>query len=321
MLHTLLPANTTSVTQLRDPLERILSAYEFSVEVAARFEGAAPNDTMHDNRTLTTEVWPWSSLVPMVQHDIAKRKEEVKRGMSRSGSRPPDHPYGNKHVMSLEDFVEHPLAKELLHNGQSYQVLGITSQSYWTFAASLRSCLQQDAALHTKASQIAAAALERFLHVGIFERLDESLSSLAAALRVDMALPPVVDAPPEASHQNASEADNKQPMQSLGRSYRGCVARSRRKNAARRTSALRSLGFHDNSRLTFSAATRARIPPRTLARIRELNQVDAALYAEGQRLLSHRVAEQKERGIFKPLLEKAKLDLATGSAPDARDEL
>lgn len=73
MLHTLLPANTTSVTQLRDPLQRVLSAYEFSVEVAARFEGAPDNSTFQHNRTLTTEVWPWSLLVPMVQEDIANR--------------------------------------------------------------------------------------------------------------------------------------------------------------------------------------------------------------------------------------------------------
>lgn len=73
MLHTLLPANTTSVTQLRDPLQRILSAYEFSVEVAARFQGAPENSTSQQNRTLTTEVWPWSLLVPMVQEDIANR--------------------------------------------------------------------------------------------------------------------------------------------------------------------------------------------------------------------------------------------------------
>ena len=77
MLHALLPANTTSVTQLRDPLERIFSAYEFSVEVAARFEGALPNTTTQHNRTLTTEVWPWSSLVPMVQQDIAQRVRNI----------------------------------------------------------------------------------------------------------------------------------------------------------------------------------------------------------------------------------------------------
>lgn len=61
------------------------------------------------------------------------------------------------------------------------QVLGVTSQSYWDFAASLRHCLQQDTALQSKASDLAVAALQRFRHVGIFDRLDESLASLGVS--------------------------------------------------------------------------------------------------------------------------------------------
>ncbi len=73
MVHSILPENTTSITQLRDPVDRVLSAYEFSVEVAARFEISPPNATRQRNKTLTTEVWPWSSLVPLIQQDIAHR--------------------------------------------------------------------------------------------------------------------------------------------------------------------------------------------------------------------------------------------------------
>ena len=35
---------------------------------------------------------------------------------------PPLDPYDNPLVMSLKDFVEHPISKELLHNGQTFQV-------------------------------------------------------------------------------------------------------------------------------------------------------------------------------------------------------
>ena len=80
MVHSILPENTTSVTQLRDPVDRILSAYEFSVEVAARFEIKPPNVTRQGNKTLTTEVWPWSTLVPLIQQAIAQgvRKQLLK---------------------------------------------------------------------------------------------------------------------------------------------------------------------------------------------------------------------------------------------------
>lgn len=38
--------------------------------------------------------------------------------------RPPLDPYDNPLVMSLAEFVRHPIAEELLHNGQTYQVRG-----------------------------------------------------------------------------------------------------------------------------------------------------------------------------------------------------
>lgn len=59
------------------------------------------------------------------------------------------------------------------------QVLGITNQSYWSFAASMRACLLQDADLRSQAAALAAKSLQHYLHVGITDRLDESVSSLA----------------------------------------------------------------------------------------------------------------------------------------------
>ena len=35
---------------------------------------------------------------------------------------PPLDPYDNPLVLSLKDFVDHPIAQELLHNGQAFQV-------------------------------------------------------------------------------------------------------------------------------------------------------------------------------------------------------
>ena len=35
---------------------------------------------------------------------------------------PPLDPYDNPLVMSLKEFVEHPISQELLHNGQAFQV-------------------------------------------------------------------------------------------------------------------------------------------------------------------------------------------------------
>lgn len=70
------------VTILRDPVDRIFSTYEFSVEVAARF-------LVHPNLTSalrmsgrlraktkgvsTLDIWPWKYLVPWMREDLFAR--------------------------------------------------------------------------------------------------------------------------------------------------------------------------------------------------------------------------------------------------------
>ena len=67
-----LPADAAIATQLRDPVQRVLSAYEFAVEVAAR--GFAPGYTAKDpSKVNTQDVWPWSQLVPFMQKDLSAR--------------------------------------------------------------------------------------------------------------------------------------------------------------------------------------------------------------------------------------------------------
>lgn len=78
-----LPRERTSVvTILRDPVDRVFSSYEFSVEVAARF-------LVHPNLTSATQmarrmrsktkgvstldIWPWKFLVPWMREDLFSR--------------------------------------------------------------------------------------------------------------------------------------------------------------------------------------------------------------------------------------------------------
>lgn len=80
-----LPMERTSVvTILRNPVDRVFSTYEFSVEVAARF-------LVHPNLTSalkmaarlrpksksfgvsTLDIWPWKYLVPWMREDLFSR--------------------------------------------------------------------------------------------------------------------------------------------------------------------------------------------------------------------------------------------------------
>ncbi|XP_076903362.1 protein-tyrosine sulfotransferase-like [Bidens hawaiensis] len=126
-----LPADQTSVvTILRDPVERVFSTYEFSIEVAARF-------LVHSNLTSvmkmskrvrsksggvsTLEIWPWKYLVPWMQKDLFSRRDARKRR-----GRP--YFYGNDSydmqevVMPLHDYINHPVARDIIHNGATFQV-------------------------------------------------------------------------------------------------------------------------------------------------------------------------------------------------------
>lgn len=78
-----LPQERTSVvTILRNPVDRVFSTYEFSIEVAARF-------LVHPNLTSVTkmsasmrkktggvstlDIWPWKYLVPWMREDLFAR--------------------------------------------------------------------------------------------------------------------------------------------------------------------------------------------------------------------------------------------------------
>jgi hypothetical protein len=73
---------TSVVTILRDPINRVFSTYEFSMEVAARFL-VHPNLTSATQMALrlrskakgvsTLDIWPWKYLVPWMREDLFAR--------------------------------------------------------------------------------------------------------------------------------------------------------------------------------------------------------------------------------------------------------
>jgi hypothetical protein len=79
-----LPPNTAVVSQLRDPVDRFLSAYEFAIEVAARQLRAPPRNASAaaaSGKVMTQDVWPWSHLVPFFAADIKAKLAAVKNRM------------------------------------------------------------------------------------------------------------------------------------------------------------------------------------------------------------------------------------------------
>ena len=100
-------------------MDRVLSAYEFAIEVASRAVRHAP-PPMDPKKVNTRNVWPWSQLVPFMEIDIRTRMHKFLQSGKNDNSTELD-PYDNPIVMPLADFVEHPNVQETLHNGATLQ--------------------------------------------------------------------------------------------------------------------------------------------------------------------------------------------------------
>lgn len=61
------------------------------------------------------------------------------------------------------------------------QVLGLTNYSHWPEAAIVRACSQQSSAAQELLTSLAISKLREFTHVGLMERLDDSVAALAVS--------------------------------------------------------------------------------------------------------------------------------------------
>ena len=62
------------------------------------------------------------------------------------------------------------------------QVLGLTNYSHWKEAGPVRQCLQDSPVTQKLLSSLAIKQLQRFVHVGVMDMLDESIEALAVCL-------------------------------------------------------------------------------------------------------------------------------------------
>lgn len=69
----MLAEDVAVLTHLRDPVDRVLSAYEFAVEVSARMLNRPRNFKKRGDKIATEDVWPWSYLVPFFVQDLRLR--------------------------------------------------------------------------------------------------------------------------------------------------------------------------------------------------------------------------------------------------------
>ncbi|KAM7278031.1 hypothetical protein ACFE04_005165 [Oxalis oulophora] len=320
-----LPREKTSVvTILRNPIDRVFSTYEFSIEVGARF-------LVHDNLTSATkmsgrlraktkgvstlDIWPWKYLVPWMREDLFARREsrQLRSVVKIQGS----DSYNMKDVaMPLQEYINSPTALDIVHNGATFQVAGLTNNSYLSDSHDIRHCVQLYKNLGEFVLQVAKKRLDDMLYVGVTE--DHKGSATMFANLVGAQVFPdldtsnsntIADGPPnslsdhssslsdpehddtdhqnsmpdlKASHNQSVEAKSgNTTVDTLIKDYEVCISGLRKSQSGRRTNSLKRI-----SPVNFSKEARLRVSDKVMQQIRYLNSLDLELYKHAQDIFS-----------------------------------
>lgn len=306
----LLPAGTGVIVQIRHPLARVLSAYEFAAEsaalAAAGVAAEAPKAPRSGGpRTPVAVVWPWSYLVPWVRGEMEQGGAQCETKGATVGP-------SQLKPLPLHTFVDSPLVADLIHNGATLQVLGATNGSRARGAARVRECVAASPAAASAAADAAEARLRRWATtggaIGVSERLDESVGAVAAARGWSLSRGPAW--PPS----SLANGDKPLDVHKLGSAFRQCEGRTRDRSGRRRERAARVLGA-----APLGAEGRALLPAELRARILALNAADVRLHAVAGELLDTALGGRKVE-LPQPPVQAAPAQRVRSAAADA-DEL
>ncbi|KAL0460709.1 UNVERIFIED_CONTAM: Protein-tyrosine sulfotransferase [Sesamum latifolium] len=312
-----LPEEKTSVvTILRDPIDRVFSTYEFSVEVAARFL-IHPNLTsvarmaQHKRRNAsvvsTLDVWPWKYLVPWMIEDLFARRDARKlRGQSHLEA---NNPYDMEDIlMPLHEYINDSIARDIIHNGATFQIAGLTNYSYFSESHEVRHCVLRYQILGGYVLEVAKKRLDNMLYVGLTENHrgsatmfanvvgeqviskhttsssstdvgtdDLEKSSLHTVMRSDANYQGknTYQMLKKVSSINKDEASRENSTAGkLMEAYESCISTLRKAQAQRRINSLKQI-----SPANFTKDARHQVPEAIIQEIASLNSLDMELYA------------------------------------------
>ncbi|KAF8395232.1 hypothetical protein HHK36_019174 [Tetracentron sinense] len=336
-----LPKERTSVvTILRNPVDRVFSTYEFSVEVAARFL-VHPNLTSatqmtgrirSKNGVSTLEIWPWKYLVPWMREDLFARRDARKRGSVSDIKERNDSYNMEAIVMPLHEFINDPVAHDIIHNGATFQVAGLTNNSYLFESHEVRHCVRKHHTLGEYVLEVAKKRLDDMLYVGLTEDHRESatmfanvvgsqvlsqLKALSSSIEraannnseLTSAFP---DSEPDSNHVHNSTTDEKASKVSLTENdeatnenmtvgelidaYEVCTSSLRKAQVRRRTTSLKRI-----SPANFSKEARLQVPEVVLQEILSLNSLDVELYKHAQDIFA-----QQQKHVMQKFVDAEK---------------
>ncbi|PKA59254.1 Protein-tyrosine sulfotransferase [Apostasia shenzhenica] len=314
---------TSVVTILRNPIERVFSTYEFAVEVAARF-------LVHPNLTSATQmsgriarrsrgistldIWPWKYLVPWMREDLFARRD-ARKHVNITSIKSTQDPYNMQEVvMPLEVFIDDPVAHEIIHNGATFQLAGLTNNSCLPESHLVRQCVRRYPALGSYVLEIAKSRLDNMLYIGITEEHKASATIFAIMVgsqvisQSDALSSHIQEAASNKTRTNAfqnfkddglnqeqhstddeqhgdefssvhAETSKIMTVEKLMETYESCISSLRETQAKRHALSLQRI-----APANFSKEARHQVPLHVIRKITSMNGLDMALYEHGQHL-------------------------------------
>ncbi|KAL6508783.1 hypothetical protein OROHE_021342 [Orobanche hederae] len=332
MMSKLPKEKTSMVTILRNPIDRVFSTYEFSVEVAARF-------LIHPNLTSvarmakrvrrktagisTLDIWPWKHLVPWMREDLFARRDTRKlRGQSHLVT---NNSYDMEDfLMPLHEYIHDPIARDLVHNGATFQITGLTNNSYYAEAHEVRHCVSKYRFLGKYVLGVAKRKLDDMLYVGLTENHKESASMFANIVGAQVISQHTVPgSSTDVAADNDSEQDSLLPdiksdvndhgnntnqtlknlsstnkeeaargnftVPTLMETYESCSSSLRSSQAERRVNSLKRI-----SPANFTKEARLQVPEVLIQEIASLNSLDVELYNYARQIFTKQHAHMMQ---------------------------
>ncbi|CAL5051163.1 unnamed protein product [Urochloa decumbens] len=278
----------------------------------------------------TLDIWPWKYLVPWMREDLFARRD------ARGGDKVPSSKKVNAYdvedmVMPLHQYINDPVAHEIIHNGATFQITGLTNNSYFDGAHEVRHCVRQHPDLGRIVLEVAKNRLDQMLYVGLTEDHEESarlfahmvgaqVLSQSGTLNLDLkedlrtendSHPSMVEPEDEETNEHLNSTHGWQSTEALNstsdeqgkgnmtvgklmEAYETCIAKLRKSQSNRRKISLKKV-----EEANFSKEARKLVPEAILKEIISLNSLDMELYDHAKKIFTqeHLMLKAQQSGV------------------------
>ncbi|XP_074303534.1 protein-tyrosine sulfotransferase-like isoform X3 [Silene latifolia] len=285
-----LPKEKTSVmTILRNPVDRVFSTYEFSIEEAARF-------LVHSNLTSITqlarrllkksnavsseEIWPWKYLVPWMREDLFVRRDARLLKKQNHVGHNDSYEMGDM-TMPLHQYINDPIALDIVHNGATFQIAGLTNNSYMAESHEVRACIRKHPALGDSVLDVAKRRLDHMLYVGVTEDHKESATVFAHVVGAQV-ISQLVGSNSSMGHLATNLTEQNSPLTE----FDSVNSLKNTQNGEIPSGSLSSDIAEDTNNADTSKSARLQVPESVINQIISLNKLDMELYKYAQDIFS-----------------------------------